>query len=91
MRTTVTLDEDVAVKLKELAHRKRTSFKAMLNETLRRGLGAQTLACETPRFSVEPHAGGFRPGVDPAKLNQSLDELEAEDFTTEADGTEGTP
>jgi hypothetical protein len=33
---------------------------------------------------VQPHRGGFRPGVDPARLDQLLDELEVEDFIGEA-------
>lgn len=71
MRTTVTLEPDVAAKLKELAHRRRASFKETLNEVLRRGLSAQARVREaSERYVVEPHAGGFRPGVDPGKLNQ---------------------
>jgi len=85
MRTTVTLEPDVAAKLKELAHRRRASFKATLNDVLRRGLdpyAAERDAAEP--FEVEPHEGGFRPGVDPGKLNQLLDELDAEDFVGKA-------
>jgi hypothetical protein len=33
---------------------------------------------------VQPHAGGFRPGIDPGKLNQLVDELEVDDFVGEA-------
>ena len=85
MRTTVTLDPEIASKLKELAHRRRTSFKETLNAVLRRGLTAQARVGARPeRFVVSPHAGGFRPGVDPAKLNQLLDELEVDDFGAEA-------
>jgi hypothetical protein len=28
--------------------------------------------------------GGFRPGIDPGKLNQLVDQLEVEDFIAEA-------
>lgn len=81
MRTTVTLEPDVAARLRELAHRRRASFKATLNDVLRKGLSAQAPTREAPeRFVVEPHAGGFRPGIDPDKLNQLVDELEVEDF-----------
>lgn len=38
MRTTVTLEDDVARRLAELAREQKTSFKNALNETLRRGL-----------------------------------------------------
>lgn len=81
MRTTVTLDPDVAARLKELAHRRRASFKETLNDVIRKGLSAPAGTREHPeRYVVEPHAGGFRPGVDPAKLNQLVDELEVGDF-----------
>jgi hypothetical protein len=32
-----------------------------------------------PRFEVRPHAFGFRPGVDLDRLNQLVDELDAEE------------
>lgn len=86
MRTTVTLEPDLAAKLKELAHRRRASFKATLNDVLRLGLAPQGDRRGQPqKFVVKPHAGGFRPGIDPAKLNQLLDQVEAEDFAGEAD------
>lgn len=84
MRTTVTLEPDVAAKLKKLAHRSGRSFKATLNEILRRGLATQERAAEPRAFVVEPHSGGFRPGVDQAKLNQLVDQLEADDFVRDA-------
>jgi predicted transcriptional regulator len=80
----VTLDDDLAARLKELAHQRRASFKTTLNETLRRGLSAQESAGATPRFAVEPHAGGFRPGIDQEKLGQLLDTLETDEFSREA-------
>ena len=40
MRTTVTLDDDVAAQLKRLAHDRDISFKEALNSSLRRGLGS---------------------------------------------------
>jgi hypothetical protein len=84
MRTTVTLEPDVAAKLKELAHRRRTSFKETINDVLRRGLSSPAAAGKSrQRFVVKPHAGGFRPGIDPDKLNQLLDELEVGDFVAE--------
>ncbi len=84
MRTTVTLDADVAAKLKKLAHLKRRSFKATLDEVLRRGLAAQEKAAAQSPFVVEPHSGGFRPGVDQGRLNQLADQLEAEEFSRKA-------
>jgi hypothetical protein len=38
MRTTVTLDEDVAEALRDLAHERRQPFKRVLNDAIRDGL-----------------------------------------------------
>jgi hypothetical protein len=84
MRTTVTLEQDLADRVKEYAHRRRTSFKVALNMLLRRGLAAQENAPQPRRrFAVEPHSGRLQPGLDPSKLNQLVDQFEAEDFVRE--------
>ena len=44
MRTTVTLDPDVAAELKELARQRGVSFKEVLNDAVRAGLAAGTEA-----------------------------------------------
>ena len=81
MRTTLTLDDDVAVKLRELAHRRRVPFKDVVNSVLRRGLAAQESRAESgDPFRVEVFRSAFRPGVDPLKLNQLGDDLEARQF-----------
>jgi hypothetical protein len=60
MRTTVTLDPDVAAELKELARQRGVSFKEVLNEAVRAGLAVGT----TPRAYRLPTARlGLRPGV----------------------------
>lgn len=81
MRTTLTLDDDVARKLRELAHRRKVPFKEVVNAVLRRGLVAQETRAEPSRpFQVDAFRSAFRPGVDPLKLNQLSDELEARRF-----------
>ena len=81
MRTTLTLDDDLATKLRALAHRRRVSFKEVVNSVLRRGLVAQeSRSRSSPPFRVEAFRSAFRPGVDPLKLNQLSDELEARRF-----------
>jgi Ribbon-helix-helix protein, copG family len=42
MRTTVTLDDDVAARLSRLQKAQKKSFKALLNEALREGLKQMT-------------------------------------------------
>ena len=81
MRTTLTLDDDVAEKLRALAHRRRLPFKEVVNAVIRRGLAAQDRPGESDRpFRVEVFESPFRPGVDPLKLNQLSDDLEARRF-----------
>ena len=71
MRTTVTLDEDLVVKLKELAHRQGSTFKEVVNAAIRRGLTrALPSTRQTKPFRVKTFHSPFRPGVDPLKLNQ---------------------
>jgi hypothetical protein len=84
MRTTVTLEQDLADRLKAYARRRRSSFEVALNTLLRRGLAAQENALSPRRrFAVKPHSGHLRPGLDPGRLNQLVDRLEAEDFVRE--------
>lgn len=76
----MTLEPDLVKKVKALAHRRGLSFKQALNDVIRRGLTAPARQDLQTRFTVRPHAGGFRPGIDPGKLNQLVDQLEVEDF-----------
>ncbi|HEV8238762.1 MAG TPA: ribbon-helix-helix protein, CopG family [Thermoanaerobaculia bacterium] len=79
MRTTLTLDDDVARQLGELVRRRGASFKEVVNDTLRAGLQkGRKPAPELPPFRVVPKACGFRPGVDVMRLNQLYDEIESE-------------
>ena len=66
MRTTLTLDPDVADRLRALARERRLPFKQVVNAVLRRGLG------EGPGepFRIEARALGLRPGID---LDQALE------------------
>jgi len=79
MRTTLTLDPDVAKRLQSEIHRSGKTLKAAVNDALRLGLGLIGKPPKAPRFEVEPHAFGFKPGVDLDRLNQLVDELEAEE------------
>jgi len=81
MRTTLTLDEDVAQALQQLASAQGSSFKDTVNGVLRRGLGSgEKPGPERTPFRVQSAPRGFRPGIDPLKLNQLADELASEAF-----------
>lgn len=79
MRTTVTLDPDVERLLRDAMHRRRQSFKETLNQAIRSGL-ADAAQKREPRFKTRARPMGLRAGVDPARLNQFGDDLEADAF-----------
>jgi hypothetical protein len=70
MRTTLTLDDDVAARLKAAVKKQRRPFKAMVNEALRGGLDAM----DHPKRAREPfRTTGFNLGP---SLVGSLDNIE---------------
>jgi hypothetical protein len=77
VRTTVTLDADTEVLLRQEMTRRRLSFKAALNEAIRRGLLSRG---KTKAYRVKPFRSAYRPGVDRLRLNQLADQLEADSF-----------
>ena len=79
MRTTLTLDRDVAERLRSEDRRTGKSLKAAVNEALRLGLALSGKPPRAPRFEVQPHPFGFKPGIDLDRLNQLADELEVEE------------
>jgi hypothetical protein len=82
MRTTLTIDDDLAGLLKQRAREMGVPFKEAVNRTIRAGLGEAAKPRRGTAPKTVPHSFGFRPGVDLDKLGQLADELEAEAFTT---------
>ncbi|MBV9018295.1 MAG: hypothetical protein JO058_21805 [Alphaproteobacteria bacterium] len=78
MRTTLTLDDDLAGLLKRRARQLGISFKEAVNRTIRAGLSETATARPQSPPRTVPHSFGFRPGIDLDKLSQLADELEAE-------------
>lgn len=72
MRTTLTLDDDVARLLDDAVHRERRPLKQVVNDALRRALTPPTP--ERP-FRVDVHHSTLVPGLDPSGLNALADEL----------------
>ena len=79
MRTTLTLDPDVALGLEREMKRSGEGMKAVVNRALRLGLGMTGKPVEPSAFRVVPHDFGVRPGVDLDRMNQLVDELESEE------------
>ena len=89
MKTTLTLDDDVADFLKEQCRLHDKPFERVVNETLRRGMESPAPPESTedgakdsklPPFKVVPFSSKFKPGVDEMKLNQINADLEMEEL-----------
>ena len=76
MRTTLSLDPDVARMVREEAHRARKPVKQVVNDALRRGLTVSAGRRPRKAYRVQPHAARLLPGVDRGRLNALADELE---------------
>lgn len=80
MRTTLTIDEDVAIALARIQARDALTLKAAVNEALRRGLRSMDAELEIPRptpYRIPPwDSGGMRIGID--SVSEALDWAEGE-------------
>ncbi|MDW8470032.1 MAG: ribbon-helix-helix protein, CopG family [Burkholderiales bacterium] len=77
MRTTLTLDDDVAAKLKLLARRTARPFREVVNEALRRGLAAEPRRPPPEPFRVRTRdMGELRPGLSLENIGELLDRIE---------------
>lgn len=77
MRTTLTIEDDLAQALKEKAFRTGRSFKAVVNEVLRAGLEGGEAPPKPRRYRLNPASlGGVRPGVDLDKALRLAETLE---------------
>jgi Arc/MetJ family transcription regulator len=80
MRTTVTIDDDLAARIEALRRREGLSLREALDRLLRRALQADATPPRARRYRTRPRKLGLRAGLDAAKLNPLVDELEVEDF-----------
>ena len=79
MRTTLSIDDDIAQSIENLRIRKNLSLREAINQLLRVGL-EQTEKSPQQR----PYVGlvfdtELSPGIDPMRMNQLADELEVEE------------
>lgn len=78
MRTTITLDDDVADALSSLAHERQQPFKRVVNDTIRSGLATEQPA--PARFHQTTSAIGTLPGVDLVKALALASTMEDEEI-----------
>jgi plasmid stability protein len=77
VRTTLTLDDDVAAKLRSEARRSGRSFRDVVNEAIRRGLATRETTESVERFKVETRdLGALRPGLSLDNVAELLEIVE---------------
>jgi len=81
VRTTLTIDDDLAGILRRRSREMGKSFKEIVNMALRKGLTEESSAAPCD-VTVRPHDFGRPPGLD--RLSQLADDLEIEDYLRKA-------
>jgi hypothetical protein len=76
MRTTLTLDEDVASKLKSESRKSGKSFRETVNEFLRKGLNSQKKTKAIKRFRVRTRELFPKEGLNFDNIGELLEQLE---------------
>jgi len=77
MRTTLTLDEDVAAKLKAQARRSGASFRDVVNDALRRGLSAPSAKPPRKPFKIAARdLGQLRQGISLDSIADLIEQVE---------------
>ncbi len=77
MRTTLTIDDDLAAQLHEVARERSTSFRDVVNSALRAGLGS---AAGPKSFRTRIAKIGFHPEIDLRQANRLAADIEDEDL-----------
>jgi Ribbon-helix-helix protein, copG family len=77
MRTTLTLDDDVAAKLKTEVQRAGRPFREIVNEALRRRLESRRAAAQRRTFKVTARdLGNLKPGLSLDNIAELIDQVE---------------
>ena len=77
MRTTLTLDDDVAAKLRSLSRRTGRAFRDVVNDVLRRGLARPPArAAREPFRVVARDLGALRPGLNLDNIAELIERVE---------------
>jgi len=77
MRTTLTLDDDVAAKLKAESQRAGRPFREIVNDMLRRGLENRRATAERRAFKVSARdLGNLKPGLSLDNVAELIEHVE---------------
>ena len=76
MRTTLSIDDDLALLLEQEVRRSGKPFKVVVNHLLSLGLAQNQQPQAAPTFKVTPRAMGLGPGQSYDDISALLEELE---------------
>jgi hypothetical protein len=76
MRTTLTLDDDIAAKLRAEVRKSGHSFRETVNRVLRLGLNAPRVPVRTRKFVVRPRPLNVKAGVNLDNVAELVERLE---------------
>ena len=79
MRTTLTLDDDVAEQARKIADDRGVPMKQIVNEALRAALRDMGKPRRLPPYRTRPHRMGLRPGISLDNIQELLAQVEGED------------
>lgn len=74
LRTTITIEDDLAMQIEDLRKREGLSFKEALNQLLRAGVQYQAQPPKPHRYRTPTRKLGLNAGIDATKLSQLADE-----------------
>ncbi len=80
MRTTLTIDNDVAAKAKEAVRKTGLPFKTLINDALRIGIDAVVAPRMGKPYKTAGHPLGLRPGLNYDDVSELLDLGEGDDW-----------
>ncbi len=81
MRTTLTLQDDLARELREKAHREGVPFKEIVNKVIRAGLSQMDRPRKIRPYKCKSYNLGYPPRADLDHALELADRLESEEIT----------
>jgi hypothetical protein len=80
MRTTLTIDDDLAKQLREKAHQTGSPFKAVVNKAIRAGLGQIDKPRQRRPYRCKSYSLGYPPNADLDHALNLAERLETEEL-----------
>lgn len=79
MRTTLSVDDDLARSIENLRNRKNLSLRDVIDQLLRAGLQTLERKPVSSPYNGPVFDGELKAGIDPNRMNQLADELEIDE------------